>query len=256
MGELFVHLIRALPARCTETRGRAGETASRRGEDEAMANYSRRDFLRMGAFLAAGLGLGRGAAPVLAEGLQRIFTQQKRVLWLQGMSCSGCSVSFLNSEEPGPLEILTQMMSLVYHPTVSATQGEQALETIRALTKAGGYYLIFEGSIPAGMPEACMLGARPLTELLPDVLRNAELVISAGSCAAYGGIPAGEGGGGGGGGATLRALSGWSTSCARRASRSNSDWSIAQAAPCTRSPWWGRSRMLRAGATRRSIPSC
>lgn len=158
-----------------------------------MAQYSRREFLRIGAALAAGLGLGRAAAPALAQGLQRIFERQRRILWLQGQSCSGCSVSFLNTEDPGPLEVVTQLISLVFHPTVSATQGEQAVETIHKLIGEGQYYLVLEGSIPTGMPEACELGGRPLTDLLPDAIRNAEFVIAAGSCAAFGGIPAGEG---------------------------------------------------------------
>jgi len=158
-----------------------------------MAQYSRRDFLRFGAVLAAGLGLGRSAAPLLAQGLQRIFERQRRILWLQGLSCSGCSVSFLNSDSPGPLEIVTQLISLVYHPNVSATQGDQALETIEKLTREGSYYLVFEGAVPQGMPAACQLKGRPMTELLPNILRRAEFVFAAGSCAAFGGIPAGEG---------------------------------------------------------------
>lgn len=158
-----------------------------------MAQYSRRDFLRMGTVLAAGLGLGRSAAPVLANGLQRIFGRQKRILWLQGLSCSGCSVSFLNSENPSPLDVLTQMISLVFHSTVSATQGAQAMETIKKAAQEGGYYLIFEGAVNTRMPEACVVGGQPLSSLLPEILRKADLVIAAGSCAAFGGIPAGEG---------------------------------------------------------------
>lgn len=158
-----------------------------------MATYSRRDFMRMAAFLAAGAGLSRGVASALADGLQKIFERQKRVMWLQGMSCSGCSVSFLNSTEPGPFEILTQMMSLVLHPTVGAAQGAQVLETIQQVTKEGNYYVIVEGALSPDMPDACVVGGRPLTEILPDVLRRADLVVTAGTCAAFGGIPGAEG---------------------------------------------------------------
>ena len=171
---------------------RAGNAEHRRTEGETM-QYSRRDFLRMGAILSAGLGLGRGAASALAEGLQSIVERQRKVLWLQGMSCTGCSISFLNAEEPGPLEILTQMISLVFHPNVSAAQGGLVMETIEKVAREGNYYLVLEGAVCPEMPQACIVGGKPLTMILPEVLAKAQYVIAAGSCAAFGGIPAAEG---------------------------------------------------------------
>jgi hypothetical protein len=47
-----------------------------------MDKYSRRDVLRMGASLAAGLGLGGVYDRVFAEGLENIATGKARVLWL------------------------------------------------------------------------------------------------------------------------------------------------------------------------------
>jgi hydrogenase small subunit len=85
------------------------------------------------------------------------------------------------------------MACFVYHPTLSATQGEQAIETIRKLIRQGQYILICEGAIPLGMPQACLLAGQPMLELLSDALRNASLVIAAGSCAAFAGIPGAEG---------------------------------------------------------------
>ncbi len=158
-----------------------------------MSVYSRRDFLRIGAALAAGLGLGHGQAAVLAQGLERIVRQQKRVLWLQGLSCSGCSVSLLNSEGPGPLDILTELITLVFHPTLSAAQGEEVLRIIERVTQGQDYYLVLEGAVPAGMPGACMIGGRPLMSLLPEVVGRAQAIIAAGTCASFGGIPAAEG---------------------------------------------------------------
>ncbi len=158
-----------------------------------MQSCSRRDFLRMGTILAASVGLGRTAASAFAEGLQTIFSKKKRVLWLQGMSCTGCSVSFLNSDEPGPVEILTKVISLAFHPTVSATQGKQGLEIVDKLAKEGQFLLIVEGAVCPDMPSACMLGGRPFTEVLPPLLQRAEYVLTAGSCAGFGGIPGAEG---------------------------------------------------------------
>ena len=158
-----------------------------------MPGYTRREFLKIGAMLAAGLGLARDSAVALADGLQSIYAGRKRVLWLQGMSCSGCSVSLLNSENPGAIEILTELISLRFHPTLSAAQGEQARQLIDEVVQAGSYYLVFEGALPSGMPKACMIGDRPMTALLPPILQRAEAVIAAGTCATFGGIPSAEG---------------------------------------------------------------
>ena len=62
-----------------------------------MSQYSRREVLKLGALLAAGLGLDSTYSVVFADGLQKISTGEAKVLWLQGMSCTGCSVSLLNS---------------------------------------------------------------------------------------------------------------------------------------------------------------
>lgn len=158
-----------------------------------MTGYSRRDLLRLGAGLASGLGLLDSQARVLAAGLDEILTGRTKVLWLQGMSCTGCSVSFLNADEPGPLEVLTELVSLVYHQTVSAAQGTDAVHVVDTLVKEGGYVLVVEGAVPVGMPEACTIGGKPFTTILASALRNAKAVVAAGTCAAFGGIPAAEG---------------------------------------------------------------
>ena len=137
----------------------------------------------MGALLAAGLGLGGGHSKLLADGLDKILGGRQKVLWLQGMSCSGCSVSFLNADQPGPLEILTEVISLVYHQTISAAQGEVANQLIEDVTKAGDYLVVVEGAVPLDMPEACVIGGKPFGSLLPPVLKNAKAIIAAGTCA-------------------------------------------------------------------------
>jgi hydrogenase small subunit len=158
-----------------------------------MREFSRREILQLGAWLAAGAGLSQGHQAVLASGLEKLISGQAKVLWLQGMSCSGCSVSFLNAEQPSALEILTEVISLVYHPTLSAAQGEVAQDVVQRLTEQGNYILVLEGTIPLGMPEACMVGGKPFGELLPPIIRNADCVVAAGTCSAFGGIPAAEG---------------------------------------------------------------
>lgn len=158
-----------------------------------MNSISRRDFLKMGASLGAMMGLSSLYTEALAEGLEELAAQRHRVLWLAGQSCSGCSVSFLNSTSPGPAAVITQVISLAFHATVGAAQGEVAMDVFRKNVQNPGYILIFEGSIPLAMPEACMFGERPLEYALEDAIRNAKAVVAIGTCAAFGGMPAAEG---------------------------------------------------------------
>ncbi|MBN1344899.1 MAG: hydrogenase small subunit [Phycisphaerae bacterium] len=158
-----------------------------------MESPSRRDVLRIGAYLAAGMGLGRGTARVFAEGLQKLLDKQEKILWLHGMSCSGCSVSFLNADQPGPVEILTEIVSLVYHPTISSATGDVAVGVVERTVKSGDYFLVFEGSVPLDMPEACLMQGRPIADSLTGILANAKAIIAAGTCAAFGGIPSAQG---------------------------------------------------------------
>ncbi len=158
-----------------------------------MRTLSRRDFLKLGGILAAAAGMG-GNASLFAEGLERLAKGNVKVLWIQGQSCSGCSVSLLNSDSPDALELLTRYISLVFHQTVSAAQGDtvgKILETVVA--SKTDYILAVEGAIPVGMPEACVVCGKPLTELLPPLIEKAKYVVAIGTCAAFGGIPAAEG---------------------------------------------------------------
>lgn len=161
--------------------------------EQISSGLSRRDFLRLGTALAATLGLGAGAARALADGLQKLAEGRKRVIWLQGQACSGCSISFLNAEQPGAFELVTEVISLIFHPTIGAAQGRVALDSIVRARDEGHYVLLYEGAICPSMPEACRLGDESIVKLLPELIRRADLVIGVGTCAAFGGIPAAEG---------------------------------------------------------------
>ncbi len=157
-----------------------------------MSQVSRREFLEYGAKLAALLGLGKASLPVIAEGLEDLSSDNPPVLWLQGQSCSGCSVSLLNSGEPGPAEILMRHISLLFHSTLSTATGEVGMEIVHRTIEKGGFFLVVEGSMPVGMPEACKMGHEFITELTARAARKANAVIAIGACAAFGGIPAAE----------------------------------------------------------------
>ncbi|MFO1475209.1 MAG: hydrogenase small subunit [Verrucomicrobiota bacterium] len=157
-----------------------------------MEKTSRRRFLKQGARLSVLLGLGGAAVPRLAEALEEMSLGLAPVLWLQGQSCSGCSVSLLDSEAVTPYKLLTRYISLGFHQTLSAATGGQAVDVVNGMVSRGGYLLIVEGAVPAGMPQACTFGDEPFGEQLARAARQAKAVVTAGTCSSFGGVPAAE----------------------------------------------------------------
>lgn len=151
----------------------------------------RRTFLKDAALLVAGLGVGQAWQPRFAEALETMAAGRAPLLWLQGQSCSGCSVSLLNSESPGPADLVTRYLALYFHQTLSAATGAVARQVMEDAIAAGDYILAAEGSVPLGMPGACVIGEEPYGTLLVRAARKARAVVAVGSCAAFGGIPAG-----------------------------------------------------------------
>ena len=125
------------------------------------------------------------------------------VLWLQGAGCSGCSVSLLNSVSPTIRNALIdevipgKHLNLRFHPTIMAGAGEVVIEELERARQEGGYILVVEGAIPLGAEGAyCLVGERegrdiPLAWWVEELSGSALAVLAVGSCAAFGGIPAG-----------------------------------------------------------------
>lgn len=157
-----------------------------------MNSISRRSFLELSARLAAVMGLGAGAIPRMAEAVEELASGTAPVLWLQGQSCSGCSVSLLDAEAISPARLLTRYISLGFHQTLSTATGHMAVETANKVISAGGSILIVEGAVPAGMPKACSFGGEAFGDQLVRAARSAKAVLATGSCAAFGGIPGAE----------------------------------------------------------------
>jgi hydrogenase small subunit len=157
-----------------------------------MSTYTRRDFLKASSKLAALLCLAPTAAPKIAEALSQLSQGTAPVLWLQGQSCSGCSVSLLNSDHPAPAELLTGYISMLFHSTLSAATGDVSMEVLNKSIAQGGYFLVVEGSVPYKMPEACVVGGERIDKQILRAAQGAQAIIAAGTCAAYGGIPAAE----------------------------------------------------------------
>ncbi|RKY89514.1 iron hydrogenase [candidate division KSB1 bacterium] len=121
------------------------------------------------------------------------------VLWIQGQSCAGCSISTINTVYPEIAEVLTETISLEFHPNIMASAGDLALKilTDAETNKKGKYVLVVEGSIPTkengiystmGESNGKHITAKEWVERLGA---NAQAVLSVGTCAAFGGIPSG-----------------------------------------------------------------
>mgnify|MGYP001258110632 CR=1 FL=1 len=155
----------------------------------------RRDFLKLAAALSAAFGIGNLPETVRAA-LNTINPQEiPRVIYLQGLSCTGCSISLLQAESPSPLALITDYSQLLFHTDLSATSGGQALELIEQYINggAGEYILAVEGAVPDSMPEACMVGDKTFAQYLLEAARSMSAAIAIGACACDGGIPGAEG---------------------------------------------------------------
>ncbi|MEW6219106.1 MAG: hydrogenase small subunit [Thermodesulfobacteriota bacterium] len=156
---------------------------------------NRRTFLKIAASLSAAFALPALPEPVAAA-LQAVDPRAvPKLIYLQGLSCTGCSISLLQAQSPSPLSLITDYSQLVFHADLSAASGHLAMEVIeRHLSgKAGDYVLALEGAIPDGMPLACTIGEKTLAQLLEAAATTMSAAVAVGACASYGGIPAAEG---------------------------------------------------------------
>lgn len=155
---------------------------------------SRRDFLKYVSASAIALGL---SGLELSKIERRLASAAgPPVIWLNGSSCSGCSVSFMNAVNPTVDEVLLNTISLEYHPTLMAAAGDLAVARAVSTADAGGHILIVEGGIPTGSNgRYCYVWEEAgVSVTMADAVRamadKAEHVIAVGTCAAFGGIPA------------------------------------------------------------------
>ena len=164
-----------------------------------MNKISRREFLKFASFTAATLGLSQSVSEV-AYALENAAKGQPPVIWIQGASCTGCSVSLLNSVHPDIKEILLEIISLKFHPNISAATGHVAVEAFlgEAEKNKGKFYLVVEGAVPTKDNGVyCSIGEKDgrelyFSEVVKELGEKAKAVIAIGTCAAYGGIPAAD----------------------------------------------------------------
>lgn len=155
--------------------------------------FSRRDFLKYSTSIAFLLGLPEAHAPKIANALEELSALKQPVVWLNGASCSGCTVSFANSTYPSVSEFILDTISIKYHETLMAASGdvaERGLEEVLGKFK-GKYIMVLEGAIPTKQDGIyCKVAGEPFLDKVKKVASGAAYKVAIGTCASFGGIPA------------------------------------------------------------------
>ena len=172
-------------------------------------DISRRDFIKLSAKSALSVGLLCIGLSKFGPGESKVYAADNNVtevpvIWMQTGSCTGCSVSVLNSLSPNIQNILLdevvpgKHLSLRFHATIMAAEGEKAIDVLKqTATDKGGYVLVVDGAISTKDGGIyCEIGesnGNGITGLehVKNLGKDAMAVIALGTCAAYGGIPAG-----------------------------------------------------------------
>lgn len=156
----------------------------------------RRHFLQSATAVAAALGLN--ASGLLK--LQKAFGLESAdgglpVVWLQGQSCGGCSISMLNSYFYMDIgDLLLNVVDMEFHPNVMAGCGNLSIAAAERAYRNGGYVLVVEGSIPmAADGDYCHLWPG-LTALkgVERFAKRAAHIMAVGACASFGGMVSGQ----------------------------------------------------------------
>ena len=163
-------------------------------------NISRRSFFKYCIGSAASLGLAPSLLPKLAKAMETPKGVPS-IIWIEGASCSGCSVSLANligdCSEFGPTDfpdLLFNYMNASFAKTFMTAAGDLAVESLRAAQK-NDYILVVEGGVPTafnGM--ACTLFTEngvdvTMLKAVQELAPKAKAVVCVGTCSSYGGIP-------------------------------------------------------------------
>ncbi len=154
---------------------------------------SRRDFVRLCAGSAAAISMTGFLAPYMSEA---VAAGAPSVIWIQGASCTGCSISLLNTVHPDIKKVLTEVISLRYHPNIMAASGDLAIQEMFKVADEGNFFLVVEGAVPTGADGLyCTVGEEnghhiTFENLVTTIGKKANAILSFGTCSAFGGIPA------------------------------------------------------------------
>jgi hydrogenase small subunit len=159
-------------------------------------SLSRRDLLKASAAIASAIGLGAAGFYQARKAFALDSAQGGLpVIWLQGQSCTGCSVSLLNSIKYGTIDsLLVNLLNVEYHPNVMAAAGDLASGAAEAARDRGGYALVVEGAVPTGEDgEYCTVWpGKTALDAVTELAANAICILAVGTCASFGGLSGGR----------------------------------------------------------------
>lgn len=156
---------------------------------------SRRDFLKFCGVMTGALALPMRYTPRIVRALEQ--TTRPVLVWLEFQDCAGNTESALRASHPSFADIVLDLLSWNYHETVMAPAGKAAEKSLSDTVRQykGKYLAVVEGSIPLSADGVyCTIGGRAAIDIAREVCGNAYATIAAGTCAAFGGIPAAAGG--------------------------------------------------------------
>lgn len=169
------------------------------GDRLAKAGVSRRSFMKYCMGMSAMMAIPASMMPKLAEAA--LLAPVTSVVYLSFQECTGCLESLVNvfpntQYKTDSIEnIILTALSLDYSETLMAPSGTQAeLSRAQAIAKKN-YILMVDGAIPDDKNGAGFFiqSGKTGLQLLKAAATNAALVVSVGTCASFGGLPAAKG---------------------------------------------------------------
>jgi hydrogenase small subunit len=173
------------------------------GDRLANAGVSRRSFMKYCMGVSAMMAIPASLMPKLVEAA--MGSPVTSVVYLSFQECTGCLESLVNvfpntQYKTDSIEnILLTALSLDYSETLMAPSGVQAEKSKADAIAKKNYILVVDGSIPPdndsnGKPTGFFIQhGKTGRTLLKEAASNAALVVSVGTCASFGGLPAAKG---------------------------------------------------------------
>jgi len=162
-----------------------------------MTVFNRRDFLKSVSLIGLGATITLYTADikkVLAQATTQVEAGVTNVVWLNGAACTGCVISLLQGVSPDLIEAIQKFkLAVDYQSTIMVESGDAAMAKLSGPVDV----FIMEGAVPMGdRANAGTIGevqGKPKTiyDWVMEISPKAKYILAVGTCAAFGGIPAG-----------------------------------------------------------------